>query len=59
MLKDPPASLNASLADSSHNPMDWQGRDYENIEGIELAIFWSIIAIFGTVLGIAMFNIFN
>ena len=47
------------VAKNSHNPMDWQGRDYENVEGIELAIFWSIIAIFGTVLGIAMFNIFN
>jgi hypothetical protein len=38
--------------------MDWQGRDYENVEGTELIIFWVIVAGFGTILGIAIFNIF-
>lgn len=47
------------VAKNSHNPMDWQGRDYENIKGIELVVFWSIVAGFGTILGIAIFNVFN
>jgi len=42
-----------------HNPMDWQGRDYENVEGNELIVFWSMIAACGTILGIAIFNVFN
>ena len=47
------------VAKNSHNPMDWQGRDYDNVQGIEVMIFWSIIAVFGTLLGIAIFSVFN
>jgi hypothetical protein len=46
------------VAKNSHDPMDWQGRDYENVEGTELIIFWVIVAGFGTILGIAIFNVF-
>ncbi len=47
------------VAKNLHDPMDWQGRDYENVKGIELVVFWSIVAGFGTILGIAIFNVFN
>ena len=59
MLKKAPVSLNASLGDSSHNPMDWQGRSYENVKGIELIAFWSIVFGLAAVILIVLMNIFS
>ena len=59
MLKDPPASLNASLADSSHNPMDWQGRSLEKVREIELIAFWSFLLVIIATLLVVVWNIFS
>ena len=46
------------VAKNLHNPMDWQGRDYENVQGIGMIVFWTIIVGFVAILAISLYNVF-
>lgn len=59
MLKNPPSLGDENLGDSSHNPMDWQGRSFDNIKGTELVAFWSMVLAFCAIIAIILFNIFS
>jgi len=47
------------VAKNLHDPMDWQGRDYENVKGIGMIVFWTIIVGFVAILAISIYNVFN
>ena len=46
------------VAKNLHDPMDWQGRDYENVKGIGMIVFWTIIVGFVAILAISLYNVF-
>ena len=46
------------VAKNLHDPMDWQGRDYGNVKGIGMIVFWTIIVGFVAILAISLYNVF-